>query len=236
LDAEQTQADALQAFFTALDQAERLAERAIEQAPHDPMPWATLVQIARGQQVPPEEFERRAAGLFDRAPHHVYGSQVALQYACAKWFGDTESMFGMARTLAAEAPEGSATCLLPLIAHIEHHLDLETGRGGPSRAQQHMTSGATRTELRACVARWLNGPDGGPRPGGRLEGHNLAAYAFWLADDADAARPHLAEIGRWVREWPWGYSGLPGEVLGVARRWAGLPVVAPVAATSTPAW
>lgn len=235
LDAAHTPAQAFQAFLTSLDQAQRLAERAIEQAPDDPMPWATLVQIARGQQVPPEEFERRVDGLLARAPHHVYGSQVALQYACAKWLGDTESMFGMARTLASDAPKGSATCLLPLIAHIEHHLDLETGRGGPSRAQQHMTSGATRTELRTCVARWLDGPNGGPQPGGRLEGHNLAAYAFWLADDPDAARPHLAEIGRWVREWPWVYSGEPGEVLGVARRWAGLPVVAPATTASAAA-
>jgi hypothetical protein len=236
MDAAHTTAGSFQAFLTALEQAERLAERAIGQDPEDPMPWATLVQIARGQQVPPEEFERRVDGLLERAPHHVYGSQVALQYVCAKWLGDTESMFGLARNLGNEAPAGSATCLLPLIAHIEHHLELESGRGGPTRAQQHMTSGATRTELRASVARWLAGPDGGPRPGGRLEGHNLAAYAFWLADDADAARPHLEEIGRSLREWPWGYSGDPGEVLGVARRWAGLPVVAPTAAPSLPTW
>jgi hypothetical protein len=227
-DAPHTSDQAIQAFFTGLDQAQRLAERAIEQAPEDPTPWATLVQIARGQQVPPEEFERRLEGLFERAPHHVYGSQVALQYACAKWFGSSETMFAMARNLGSSAPAGSATCLLPLIAHIEQHLDMESGLGGPSRAQKHMTAGATRTELRHSVQRWMDGPDGGPQPGGRLEGHNLAAYAFWLADDADAARPHLEAIGRSVTEWPWGYSGTPGEVLGVARRWAGLPVVAPV--------
>jgi hypothetical protein len=228
LDASHTPDEAIRAFFTGLEQAQRLAEKAIGMAPDDPMPWATLVQIARGQQVDQDEFGRRLEGLFERAPHHVYGSQVALQTVCTKWFGDTETMFAMARDLGTQAPAGSATCLLPLIAHIERHLELEGGRGGPSQAQRHMTAGATRTELRACVQRWMTGPDGGPRPGGRLEGHNLAAYAFWLADDADAARLHLAEIGRSVTEWPWGYSGNPGEVLGVARRWAGLPVVAPV--------
>lgn len=229
-DAAHTPDGALRAFSTGLDQAQRLAEKAIEMAPDDPMPWATLVQIARGQEVPQEEFERRLDGLFERAPFHVYGSQVALQTVCAKWLGDAETMFAMARDLGGEAPAGSATCLLPLIAHVERHLELESGRGGPSHAQRHMTAGATRTELRVCAQRWLSGPDGGPAPGGRLEGHNLAAYAFWLADDADAARPHLQEIGRSVTAWPWGYSGEPGEVLGVARRWAGLPVVAPPAA------
>src|SRR3954468_22771052 len=217
MDAAHTSDEARRGFFTGLAQAQRLAERAIDMAPAAPTPWATLVQIARGQQVDQEEFERRVQGLFERAPHHVYGSQVALQTVCAKWFGDTETMFAMARDLGGQAPAGSATCLLPLIAHIERQLELETGRGGPSQAQRHMTAGATRTELRTCVQRWLAGPDGGPRPGGRLEGHNLAAYAFWLADDQDAARPHLDEIGRSVTEWPWGYSGEPGEVLGVAR-------------------
>lgn len=90
-----------------------------------------------------------------------------------------------------------------------------------------MTAGATRTELRECVRRWLGGHEG-PQPGGRLMAHNIAAYAFWLADSPDDARPHLEEIGRSVTEFPWVYTGEPGEVLGVARRWAGLPVVAPI--------
>jgi hypothetical protein len=226
--ADQTSEQQLRAFFTGLDQAQRLAERAIELGPEDPSPWATLVQMARGQQVPQEEFEHRVQELFARAPHHVQGSFAVLQTLCEKWMGSTEAMFGMARELAAEAPDGSAVCLLPVMAHVEHHLHLETGRGGPASAARHMTSGATRTELREAVARWTGGPDGVPLPGGRMFGHNAAAYAFWLADDPDAARPHLEAIGRALNEFPWMYSGNPGEVLGVARRWAGLPVVAPV--------
>ena len=215
------------AFFTGLEQAQRLAEKAIELAPEDPSPWATLVQMARGQQVSEEEFERRVQGLFDRAPYHVQGSFAVLQTLCEKWMGSTDTMFGVARELAAKAPAGSAVCLLPVMAHVEHHLHLEGDRGGPPAAARHMTSGATRTELRACVDRWLAGPDGGPQPGARMFGHNLAGYALWLADDPDGARPHLEAIGRALQEFPWLYSGEPGEVLGVARRWAGLPVVAP---------
>jgi hypothetical protein len=226
--ADQTSEQQLRAFFTGLDQAQRLAERAVELAPQDPAPWATLVQMARGQQVSQEEFEHRVEELFARAPHHVQGSFAVLQTLCDKWMGSTEAMFGVARDLASEAPAGSAVCLLPVMAHIEHHLHLETGRGGPGSAARHMTAGATRTELREAVARWTAGPDGGPLPGARMFGHNVAAYGFWLADDPDAARPHLETIGRALNEFPWSYSGVPGEVLGVARRWAGLPVVAPV--------
>ncbi|PRY45631.1 hypothetical protein LY71_11526 [Geodermatophilus tzadiensis] len=232
--ADQTGEQQARAFLTGLDQAERLARRAAELAPADPTPWATLVQMARGQEVPQEEFERRVQELVERAPHHVQGSLAVLQTLCAKWMGSTELMFDVARELAAEAPGGSAVCLLPVVAHVEHHLHLETGRGGPAAAARHMTSGATRTELRACVARWLAGPDGAPQPGARASAHNVVAYAFWLADDADGARPHLAAIGRALSEFPWAYSGEPGEVLGVARRWAGLPVVAPAGRPAEP--
>lgn len=228
--ADQTGEQQLRAFSTGLDQAERLANRAIELAPADPAPWATLVQMARGQQVPQEEFERRTQELFERSPHHVQGSLAVLQTLCEKWMGSTDAMFGVARELAAEAPDGSAVCLLPAMAHVEHHLHLESGRGGPAAAARHMTSGATRTELRECVTRWMRGPEGTPMPGARMFGHNIAAYAFWLADDPDGARPHLEAIGRSLNEFPWEYSGEPGEVMGVARRWAGLPVVAPPAA------
>src|SRR3954452_19567771 len=41
-----------------------------------------------------------------------------------------------------------------------------------------------------------------PQPGGRLFGHDLTAYAFWSADDADAARLHLEAIGRSVTALP----------------------------------
>jgi hypothetical protein len=231
--ADQTGEQQMRAFFTGLDQAQRLAEKAVELAPDDPSPWATLVQMARGQQVSEEEFERRVQELFARAPHHVQGSFAVLQTLCAKWMGSTEAMFGVARELAAEAPAGSAVCLLPVMAHVEQHLHLEGDRGGPPAAARHMTSGATRTELRSCVARWTAGPDGTPHPGARMFGHNLVAYAFWLADDPDGARPHLEAIGRSLQEFPWGYSGEPGEVLGVARRWAGLPVVASASSAFT---
>src|SRR3954447_26530085 len=60
-----------------------------------------------------------------------------------------------------------------------------------------------------------------PQPGGRLIRHDLAAYALSPADDADAARPPLQAIGRSVTALLWGCSGEPGEILGVARRWAG---------------
>jgi hypothetical protein len=233
--AERTSGSQFQAFSTGLAQAQRLAERAIGLDPADPVPWLTLVEMSRGQGVDQEEFERRVAGMFERAPGLTQGAHAVLQTVCAKWMGDTDLMFATARELAAEAPAGSATCLLPLMAHVEHHLALVTGPAGPVGAARHMESGATRTELRACVQRWTQGADG-PRPGGRLYGHNLAAYAFWLAEDAEAARPHLVAIGRSVTEYPWAWSAddEPGEVLGVVRRWAGLPVVAPADEAVTP--
>ena len=229
-----TSEEQFRAFATAPGQAERLAVAATEQAPEDPTPWATLVEMARGQGVSQAEFERRMQGLFERAPHHVQGSFAVLQTLCPKWMGSPEVMSDVARTLAAEAPAGSATCLLPLMAHVEHFTHLADRPGGMTAATRQIESGPTRTGMRVAAQRWLAGPDGGPMPGSRLFGHNLAAFAFWLAEDPDAARPHLEAIGRSVTQLPWAYDGEPGELLGIVRKWAGLLVLAPTAGASGP--
>ena len=163
-------------------------------------------------------------GLFDRAPHHVQGSFAVLQTLCEKWMGSTDAMFGVARELAAEAPDGSAVCLLPVMAHIEHHEHLESDRGGPAAAARHMTAGATRTELRA-----LRGPVAGRagrdsaarRPDVRAT--TLGGVRL-LAGRRPGRRPAAPGGDRAGAEGvPRGCTrASPGEVLGVARRWAGL--------------
>src|SRR3954449_13035209 len=50
-----------------------------------------------------------------------------------------------------------------------------------------------------------------PQPGGRMFGHDLTAYAFWSADDADAARLHLEAIGRSVTALPRAAPVSPGR-------------------------
>jgi hypothetical protein len=97
-----------------------------------------------------------------------------------------------------------------------------------------MSSLPVRDEIAGCVRRWTAGPGGEPMPGSRLQGHAWVAYAAWLAGDRALALPHLEAMGRSVTAVPWGYTGEPGQVLAAARRWAGLPAVAPPTGNRVP--
>lgn len=204
-------------FLDALADAESYAREAVEADPTDPSPHATLVQIARGQQVDHDELDRRLAGLTALAPHHRSGHEQALQYKAEKWFGSAAEMFAYAREVSARAEAGNALALLVVTAHIEHWLMLSARSA--ARADKYLASDEVTAEIRAAEQRWLGGPDG-PSPVARLRGHNLLAFAWWAADDAAAARPHLQRTREHLSEWPWGYGGDPSLVHAQVQAWA----------------
>ena len=199
-------------FLDALADAETYAREAVEVNPTDPSPHVTLIIAARGQQVDHDVLDRRFAALVALAPEHRQGHEQAMQYRCEKWFGSREEMFAFARDASARARPGSALALLVVQAHVEQWLVLSGPRGA-----KHMASPETRAEIAAAEQRWLGG---GPSPVGRAYGHNLLAFAWWLADDAAAAQPHLQETARHLAETPWGYAGEPSEAHAQVQAWA----------------
>ncbi|MBB2924594.1 hypothetical protein [Cellulomonas cellasea] len=203
-------------FLDALADAEGCAREAIAVTPSDPSPHVSLLTAARGQQVDRDEFDRRLAGLLAVAPDHLEGHEAALQYKAAKWFGSADEMFAFAREASARATPGTALALLVVVAHVEHVLML-TSRS-PKLANKHAENPATRAEIAAAEARW-RGPDG-PSPVGRSRAHNLLAFAWWLAEDADAAREHLAHTREHLSSWPWEYADEPTTVHAQVQAWA----------------
>lgn len=204
-------------FLETLDDAEALAREALVADPTDPCPYATLVALARGQQVDPAELDRRLAALRAVVPDHVQGHEQALQYKCAKWFGSSEEMFAFAREASSRARPGSSLNLLIVVAHLEHWADLSTRSTG--RADAHMAAEPVRAEIAEAVRRWESGVDG-PSPVGRAQGHNLLAFTSWLAKDPAAARPHLARTREHLATWPWGVVGEPREVHAQVQAWS----------------
>lgn len=203
-------------FLDALADAEEHAREAIAVTPTDPSPRVSLLTAARGQEVDRDEFDRRLAGLLAVAPDHLEGHHAALQYKAAKWFGSADEMFAFARETSARAKPGTALALLVVAAHVEHVLML-TSRS-PKLANKHAEDPATRAEIAAAEARW-RGADG-PSPVGRSQAHNLLAFAWWLAEDADSAREHLAHTREHLCAWPWQYADEPTTVHAQAQVWA----------------
>lgn len=203
-------------FLDALADAEQCAREAIAVAPGDPSPHVTLLTAARGQQVDRDELDRRWAGLVALAPNHVEGHRATLQYKAAKWFGSADEMFEFARAASAQAAPGTVLALTVVIAHVEHFLMLSAR--STKLADKHMQDPATRAEIAAAEARW-RGPDG-PSPVERASAHNLLAFAWWLAEDAPAAREHLAHTREHLSAWPWEYAEEPTTVHANVQAWA----------------
>lgn len=203
------------AFVRALTVADDHARQAAVAAPGDPSPHMTRLRVARGLEVGRDEFARRLSALTALAPHHRPALEQALQYKTAKWGGSAAEMFAFARRVSADAPAGSSAALLVVWAHLEHGATLD--RRGSSRGTAYLADPATRAEIAAAEERWSGRP--GPAEAGRAWGHNVLAYAWWLARDPDAARPHLARTREHLATYPWAFSGDPTAVHARAQAW-----------------
>ena len=206
----------VEALRADLEDAEYLVRAAIENDPTDPSPRAILVEMARGEEIDTEEFEARTEALYALAPHHQGGHEAELQYRCKKWFGSAEEMFACARRAVAAAPEGNALNLLVVTAHLEHTLVL--AERSPVQALKHARDPETVREIDAAIARWQAG-EHGPSPVNKAQAHNLLAFYFWLTENKEACRPHLAETRQHLGFWPWMTVGDPGAIHAEALQW-----------------
>lgn len=194
-------------FFEHLQAADAATGLAIELAPGDPTPWAVAVMLARGLQVPRDEFDRRWAGLSRRDPLHVDGHYHAMQYLSAKWSGSHEEMYAFADRVSDTAPLGSPLHLLPVFAVTEYRLALlrRSSRVGPLR---DFSKGAqVRRAVERAVELW-------EKPSARsgvslhakavFDRTHLAYNAWFNGAKAVAARQYRA-MGPYSSELPWSY-------------------------------
>lgn len=195
-------------FLAVLEDTDADADTALVVSPRDASVLASRLTVARGLQLGVVEHERRLAQLLAVAPHHRGGLSAALQFKAAKWFGSSEEMLRFARSESAAAPAGHATNLLVVVALLEEGW----ARGD---VQRFLRRREVRAEIVAAANRWLGG---GPSPVGRAWGHNLLAYALWVADLPREAAPHLAETHRHLSTWPWHDDAR--EVHAQVRAWA----------------
>jgi hypothetical protein len=203
-------------FFAALDEAEGLARHAIALHPEDPAPRVCLITLARGQQVDDVEFTSRVEALRAICPHHRAGHEQALQYIAPKWFGSTTQMFEFARQAGDGAGPGSPLNLLVVIAHLEEWLI--QCHDDPRTANAYWASEDVRNDLLAAQRSWQDLPEG-HAPASPAWGHNLLAFAFWRAQLPREAADHLAATRTYLAEWPWEYLTDPSQAHASAQGW-----------------
>ena len=192
-------------FFERLQAADSVLPTVIAQAPDDPTPWAIAVQLARGLQVPRQEFQFRWDGLVQRDPGHVGGHYHALQYLCAKWSGSHDEMFAFADGASAGAPPGSPLHVLPLFAVIEYAMALADGRvRGETEARFGKGPRAAQAVDRAVELWERPVAERGAPPHARavFDRMHLAFCASRVGSGAVAARQFRA-MGPYCSDMPW---------------------------------
>ncbi|MFI9001395.1 hypothetical protein [Streptomyces sp. NPDC053541] len=200
-----------------LDAAVDACLTAADAAPDDPMPWVSLLSVARLYEggVPRQRLRHWFAELRRRDPYNTEGHAQVLRYWSARWHGTHGAMYDFARDAAGVAPPGSPLPVLVQIARVEEYryvVDGALGRGPVRGFDQHWKHELAVTELRRTHARWLGGREPGrPVAPEEVPDLNYLAHAACYAGQVEMARELLALLGSRAAWVPWVYTGEPEE-------------------------
>ncbi|WP_327245486.1 hypothetical protein [Streptomyces sp. NBC_01320] len=196
-----------------VDRVVRCCLRAAEACPSDPMPWASLLTVARLYE---DGARCRITQWWDellrRDPHHMEGHTQLLRYYSARWHGTHGTMYDFARDAAGAAPPGSSLPVLVQIARVEEYRYVSDATHGrpvvaPRTGQQHWDHELAVTEVCRTWERWLGMRAAGPVPPEEVGELNYFAHAACYAGrPAEAADAFRLLDGRAVRV-PWSYTG-----------------------------
>ena len=188
---------------------EELCRRAASLSPKDPVPWISLITLARAQGVSRDELWSRWHGMRERDPWSRDGHHQTLIYLFGSWQGSHAEMYDFAYWLAGEAPEGSPLAMLPLVAHAESYRSHSADKRTAVRAGLDMmwTEDQVSLDLDRILTTWYLRHE---REHAQAKADlNYLAHALIYADRHADARPVLKAIGPHVTRLPWAYTGDP---------------------------
>ncbi|MGW1491540.1 hypothetical protein [Streptomyces sp. NPDC002402] len=190
--------------------------RAADAEPDDPMPWVSLLTVARLYETGVSRRELR--GWWDelrrRDPHNIEGHVQLLRYHSARWHGTHGRMYDFARDAAGAAPPGSPLPILVQIARVEEYRHVTEGATGPAPVRdfgRHWHHELAVTEVRRTWDRWIGGRGRGPAAPEEMGELNYLTHAACYAGLADEARQLFGLLGRQAARVPWSYTGPASE-------------------------
>ncbi|WP_372499304.1 hypothetical protein [Streptomyces sudanensis] len=191
---------------------------AADARPADPMPWVSLLTVARLYQggVSRVELRRWWDELRRRDPYNTEGHVQLLRYWSARWHGTHGAMYDFARDAAGAAPPGCPLPVLVQIARVEEYryvVDGALGRGpGSVRGfDQHWKHELAVVEVRRTWERWIGGRAPGPVRPEEVELLNYLTHAACHAGLPEVADDLFRLLGTRVSRVPWSYTGDPVE-------------------------
>lgn len=189
---------------------------AAEAAPADPMPWVSLLTVARLYDggVGRRQLRSWWDELRRRDPDNIEGHVQLLRYWSARWHGTHGSMYDVARDAAGAAPPGSPLPVLVQIARVEEFRYVAEGSRGRAPVRdfgQHWKHELAVTEVRRTWERWIGGRPAGPILPEEVGELNHLTHAACYAGETDVARRLFAMLGTRAARVPWSYTGDPPE-------------------------
>lgn len=196
-----------------LDQAVQTCLRAATAAPEDPVPWVSLLTVARlfpggHPQVEKWWYELQLRDRYNREAHH----QV-LRHMSARWHGSHAAMYDFARDVASSTPPGSPLAVLLQLARVEEYRHrTEGGDRRTMTAGSQWRSETALADTRRAFGLWIEQWDGVDRAQDIADLHYLLHAACFGGLDVIAA--HLfGLVGNRATQAPWSYFGDPAVVL-----------------------
>ncbi|MEU6659773.1 hypothetical protein [Streptomyces sp. NPDC046821] len=104
-----------------LERAVRTALRASEAFPADPVPWVSLLSVARLFPGGHPSTERWWKELQQRDPYNREGHHQVLRHMSARWHGSHGVMYNFAQDVTASLPPGSPLAVLSQVARVEEY-------------------------------------------------------------------------------------------------------------------
>ncbi|MGV9266940.1 hypothetical protein ACWDRR_20030 [Kitasatospora sp. NPDC003701] len=198
-----------------LDRAMRTCLLAADGSPDDPVPWVSLITLARLYAGGHPQTRRWWHELQARDRDNREGHHQVLRHFSARWHGSHGKMYDFACDTASFAPVGSPLVVLTQAARAEHYRSLAAGGGTTGLVlSQHWRSEVAVRDLDQSCEQWLRhrafefAQD--------VADLNYLAHGLVMAGMTDQARYAFSLLGNRPTRVPWAYSDDPEELF---RRW-----------------
>lgn len=209
-------------------------ERAAQLLPADPAPWASLIDIQRGQQRPLEEGFECFKQARKRCDDHWGAHSSMLQNLCSKWGGSEAMVWNFVEKSTAKALHGSPIhALVPLAMYEDAMARL---RHDPKMVDEdYYGTDNMRWRLHMAAVHWQRSP-AFKRPRNEAALRNLYAWNFYVARMYSDAHDEFKAIGPYMGLFPWGGESaaslreflLVRRISKVRSTWTRMPDGAPV--------
>lgn len=198
-----------------LDAAVRSCLAAADAHPADPMPWVSLLTVARLYEdgVPRRELRSWWDEMRRRDAYNVEGHVQLLRYHSARWHGTHGRMYDFARDAAGASPPGSPLPVLVQIARAEEYRFVaDAAQGREVRGfDQHWKHELAVTEIRRTWERWILWRRDGPVAPEEIGELNYLVHAACLAGLRLEASGLFQLLGNRAAYLPWSYTGDAAE-------------------------